>query len=216
MKGVCVIPECENPVRHKDMCNTHYTRQRIHGDPLMKKKPGRPKNTSSCLEPGCNGIYYCKGMCRIHYRESYIPRRPKKQCKMPDCQKMGNQRGYCPMHYRRFRLYGDPNIIVRVPTGKPFKTNEGYLTIYQPNHPNAQKNGMLPEHVIVMGNILGRALSRGETVHHKNGIRHDNRPENLELWTTNHPAGQRVTDLVAWAKEVIAVYGEEVEQCLVF
>jgi HNH endonuclease len=62
------------------------------------------------------------------------------------------------------------------------------------------------EHIIVIEQILGRHLLPTESVHHRNGVRDDNRPENLELWTRPQPTGIRVSDAIAWAQEILARY----------
>lgn len=68
--------------------------------------------------------------------------------------------------------------------GKTY-SKKGYVYIRKPDHPNANPRGYVAEHRLIMEEELGRYLNLSEVIHHKNGIRDDNRVENLELFI-NH------------------------------
>jgi hypothetical protein len=122
--------------------------------------------------------------------------------------------GYCGPHYRRLRKYGDPlgGPRLRDGTRKNLVDGSGYVRIYSPGHSEATMRGYAMEHRYVMSNILGRPLRKNENVHHRNGDRADNRPENLELWVKAQPPGQRAVDLVKWAQAIIDTYADEVSK----
>jgi HNH endonuclease len=79
-----------------------------------------------------------------------------------------------------------------------------------PGHPRGGKSGYVFDHILVMERVLGRYLLPQESVHHVNGVRDDNRPENLELWTSPQPVGIRASDALAWAREIVARYGDRI------
>lgn len=128
------------------------------------------------------------------------------------------------MHYARWQAHGDPSVNLK--DKGAFRAtlswrnvedvlklgatpSSGYRVTHWPEHPNANRAGNLGQHIAVMAAVLQRPLHKGETVHHKNGVRHDNRPENLELWTKRHQPGQRVTDLIAWAHALLEEYADD-------
>jgi hypothetical protein len=86
----------------------------------------------------------------------------------------GRQPVYCskPCKYAAMRLNGP---------GYEYRRQDGYIQVYYPTHPDAPKSGWMLKHRVVAEAKYGRRLARAEHVHHLNGIKDDNRPENLEV-----------------------------------
>ncbi|KKM76875.1 hypothetical protein LCGC14_1375730 [marine sediment metagenome] len=81
--------------------------------------------------------------------------------------------------------------------GGRVKNNFGYWSLQlKPEdtyYSMAQASGYVLEHRLIMAEHFKRPLTSKELVHHLNGIRDDNRPENLELWKRKQPPGVRNT-----------------------
>jgi len=126
-------------------------------------------------------------------------------CTIENCGEKYLAKGYCDMHYRRWKLYDDP--LIKKSTGRVYDKT-GYVLI-RTQKGNARKGRYTMEHRLVMEETIGRKLEKHENVHHINGVKDDNRPENLELWSRVQPNGQRVEDKVQYALEILRQYAPE-------
>ena len=180
-------------------------------------KTGRPRIQDKCSVDGCDRLHYGRGMCRPHFYRWRRNGTPGKAsigqrlptglpCSIHGCDRRGHTSGLCNAHYLRSRKGRDLSRPLRNRArngaGSRWRDRNGYVILTLPG-----KKGRIAEHRYIMEQTLGRQLFPDETVHHKNGIKDDNRPDNLELWSALHPSGQRVADMLVWAREIINRYG---------
>lgn len=197
----CTVSDCTRRVNSRGLCAGHYRRLRVHGDVNVAHGGFAEKPCRRC-------------------GETFAPTSANHRYCSPEC---ARQRGVCEGCGAAFvagkktsgRFCSYACYVERgIPLGSKRPYNEGYVRIKVPaGTPGAvttsKRWAWIPEHRHVMQQRLDRPLFRGENVHHVNGVRDDNRPENLELWVTSQPSGQRVEDHVAWATEILRRYAPE-------
>lgn len=170
-----------------------------------------------CTVEGCGRKHWAKGFCGRHYRRwskngdpgpANSFRIKGRKCSVPGCERKHCALGLCSMHRARLRDTGSVGqaASIRRGGGKGYVGTNGYKIVRDWSRGYGR---YAAEHQVVMEKMLGRPLQKGESVHHKNGIRHDNRPENLELWVVTQPSGQRVTDRLTDAVEIMLRYVQD-------
>jgi len=164
---------------------------------IDKKDMRSSKKAFICNE--CGDSVYRKGQCAKHYRLSLA--KQKGNCNVENCNNLQEAKGMCSLHYQRFS------------TGKPlikdtacWMNANGYICEYLPDHIQANKDGRVLQHRRIMAEHIGRRLESFENVHHIDGDKTNNDIQNLELWVKMQPSGQRVSDLIEFAKRILEKY----------
>lgn len=163
--------------------------------------------TGTCTYPGCERAAHDGSLlCQSHKKRRkqgnidapIYNRRADRNggCEFQGCGRNIAASGLCSTHWRqRHKGLALAPIRKKAPDGTGWFDQDGY-----------HKLGKRAAHRLVMEAHLGRRLLPTETVHHVNGLRTDNRLENLELWVRRHPAGQRLSDRIADAVDLLQAY----------
>ena len=213
MGNLCQVDGCGRDAITRGFCEMHYRRVLKTGDP---GPPGPLRDRGICRIDGCDQPVDAKELCHGHYQrlargqEVEGPLRGSlDSCRVEGCFRKVNSNGYCRSHWKRVLTNGDPQAYVPIKKvdGNGF-LNHGYRIVpvsRKFRHLSGGESSMA-EHRLVMAKHLGRPLSSDEHVHHINGVRTDNRLENLELWSTAHPSGSRAEDQLTFAAAILQRY----------
>lgn len=208
---LCAFPDCGRAFLSKGLCQSHYV-QLARGEELrpIKQATRETLPVIPCVFEGCDRARLTRtGLCGPHRRQQQtgrplVPiRGDRAQCAFDGCNKKVNSKGLCDGHAQQ-RKRGVELRPLHIPTHR-WSHGSGYVILKDLSRPS----GRIMEHVKIMADHIGRPLAEGENVHHINGVRDDNRIENLELWNTRQPKGQRVDQKVEWAVELLRLYRPE-------
>lgn len=204
----CSVDGCDQPVFAYGKCGGH----RFTGVQLHEVTPIAERGDGLCGVDECDRTAFSRGHCKLHYhrlRRTGAPgyasvqvRKPRGvPCEVDGCDRLAAGDGLCQMHYRRRAQSGT------IGSPDPVKNDKGDGSITPTGYRILKFDGIaIYEHRYVMEKKLGRKLRKGENIHHVNGDKLDNRPENLELWITQQPSGQRVEDRIADARKILEKY----------
>ena len=170
-------------------------------------------------------ITYCSKPCMVAYIKEHgrpdkkVARKVCKHCgkefTIPNCwlKKFKNAGQYCSRDcYNEFQreqggAFGGSKRAAWGEGQGVFTDSHGYVHEYDP-----QRQKYIRQHRLVMERMLGRPLEKWESVHHRNGKRAENGPENLELVIGNHFSGKRVRDVYARDLERLALENLKLKQ----
>lgn len=168
-------------------------------------------NILICPECKIECLSYFKGKCSKCYKKEYKKINKQILDSDPILKKASLARANA-LRRKKNGLNYDESLDLKYKRRGPGEgsiTHAGYRVLSKPSHSNSRADGKIFEHILVLSNYLGRPLNKWETVHHLNGDKLDNRIENLELWSTGHPFGQRISDMMKWCREFIKQYENE-------
>lgn len=232
-----VCQHCQKPFRvqpkydYRKYCGTkcHRAHEAIHGRPAAQVAPlqfiCKECSKPFLMERSYVTAYhkkwnrdpmYCSMQCSATGRRKDADERHKTNCKN------------CGNEFYKTRRKGSGNIYNTQQLCSKQCKNEWVSKVYREKHGSPEisrrekrnyielrippRDGepvrFILEHRYVMEQQIGRRLRTEETVHHKNGDRHNNSIQNLELFSSRHGPGQRVVDKIAFAIEMLQLYPE--------